>query len=360
MEGQSSSGQPQHIYQSNQWSRLVRRNTHTASTPLSPPSPLESPQVHSPIEILPTLLSQTTSTIQAQLDNYNKLITSSGRSTRGLSSPLPPVLTAQHIQAVPRPGSRKNSSAGHGNKNAQNISSGGRPLMTTEVKSSNMSTIKLDQSNQRAPRPFAPHQNSSLSHQSSSVPSTPHQHTRKFSTGSREPSPNAAPNHSPRSAYSENNSTVTSSRPVQRYGACQFETPFNTRRRMGYNIGDEKLERIKPSNVKAKLTKDEERKLTGDMRELYDRLLPTENSDSKRKKFVQKLEKLLNDEWPGHDIRVHMFGSSGNLLCTDESDGRFSPPLITGLTSIVDICITTEWKELESVCKLAELLARRE
>jgi DNA polymerase sigma len=92
---------------------------------------------------------------------------------------------------------------------------------------------------------------------------------------------------------------------------------------MAYSIGSDKLEKIKSSNIKAKLTRDDERKLTGDMRELYDRLLPSAESDAKRKKFVQKLEKLLNDEWPGHDIRVHMFGSSGNLLCTDESDGMF-------------------------------------
>jgi hypothetical protein len=29
------------------------------------------------------------------------------------------------------------------------------------------------------------------------------------------------------------------------------------------------------------------------------------------------------------------------------------------LTYLVDICITTEWKQLEGVCMLAELLARR-
>jgi DNA polymerase sigma len=90
---------------------------------------------------------------------------------------------------------------------------------------------------------------------------------------------------------------------------------------MAYSIGSEKLEKVKSSNIKQRLTKDDERKLTGDMRELYDRLLPTSESEAKRKRFVQKLEKLLNDEWPGHDIQVHMFGSSGNLLCTDESDG---------------------------------------
>jgi DNA polymerase sigma len=96
----------------------------------------------------------------------------------------------------------------------------------------------------------------------------------------------------------------------------------HTKRRMPYSIGSEKLERKNDKDVKSKLSEDEERKLSTDMRELYDRLLPTEESDTRRKKLVEKLEKLFNDEWPGHDIRVHVFGSSGNLLCTDESDGE--------------------------------------
>jgi DNA polymerase sigma len=73
--------------------------------------------------------------------------------------------------------------------------------------------------------------------------------------------------------------------------------------------------------VKSKLSEEDERTLSTDMRELYDRLLPTPQSEDRRKKLVEKLEKLFNDEWPGHDIRVHVFGSSGNLLCTDDSDG---------------------------------------
>lgn len=96
----------------------------------------------------------------------------------------------------------------------------------------------------------------------------------------------------------------------------------HSRRRMPYNIGDEMLDKVDPKTLTGALSSEEEVKLTGDMRELYNRLLPSADSEAKRAKFVQKLEKLLNDEWPGHDIRVHMFGSSGNLLCTDESDGR--------------------------------------
>ena len=66
----------------------------------------------------------------------------------------------------------------------------------------------------------------------------------------------------------------------------------------------------------------EEGKLSGDMRELYDRILPSEESDQRRAKFVQKLHHILNERWPGNDIKVFVFGSSGNMLCTSDSDGK--------------------------------------
>lgn len=73
---------------------------------------------------------------------------------------------------------------------------------------------------------------------------------------------------------------------------------------------------------KAVLDPAEESKLSGDMRELYDRLLPTPESDERRKRLVKKLERILREEWPGDEFKVHVFGSSGNLLCTTDSDGR--------------------------------------
>lgn len=335
MEGQSSSGQPQYLYHSAQWSRLIRRNTLAGSPTNQAPALVQTAQFPTPLsEIPPTLLPLQPAVFQAQLANYNKLISSgsSGRATRVQSSPLPPLLSPQHIQAVPRRGStafdnskrtRSRSRSGHGNKNAQNTGNGERALITRERSPSTMSAKKVEMAKQLS-RPMPQHQNSSLSHQSSSVPSTPHQHARQFSLGSREPSPNALPNHSPRSAYSESASTFPSVRmPSTRYPGCRYETAMaHSRRRMAYKIGTDKLEKIKPSNIKTKLSAEEEIKLTGDMNELYARLLPTEASESKRQRFVQKLEKLLNTEWPGHDIRVHMFGSSGNMLCTDESDGE--------------------------------------
>jgi hypothetical protein len=334
MEGQSSAGNSQYQYQSAQWSRLVRRNTLADVVPSALPSLSGSSQLPTQFDLVPILLPQHSSYHQAQLAQYNRLITS-GRATRLQSSPLPPLLSAQHIQAVP--GSRSGSSGGntarntksssrggHGNTESRKSSKGERALITEKEKADTMPSKKLELSNQLPNRPQAQHQNSNISHQSSSVPSTPHQHARKFSFESREPSPNATNNHSPRSAYSESNITLPSARPIPnpRRG-CRYETAMaHTKRRMPYSIGSEKLEKLSAADIKSKLSENEERKLSTDMRELYDRLLPTPESELKREKLVQKLEKLFNTEWPGHNIRVHVFGSSGNLLCTDESDGQ--------------------------------------
>ncbi|KAM0323709.1 hypothetical protein ACHAQA_008646 [Verticillium albo-atrum] len=194
-------------------------------------------------------------------------------------------------------------------------------------------------------RPRGGHKHTAQPH-SSSVPSTPQQHARNFSYESREPSPTANNNHSPRSAYSETNSALPSLRPLVPTNTCKFETSsYNFKRRMPYNIGSGVCEKVDATKIKAKLTEEHEQKLTTDMRELYDRLLPTPKVEENRLKLVAKLQKIFNDEWPGHDIRVNLFGSSGNLLCSDDSD--------------VDICITTTWAELEGVCKIAELLHKK-
>jgi len=95
---------------------------------------------------------------------------------------------------------------------------------------------------------------------------------------------------------------------------------------MPYSIGTDRLEQIDPEKIQDRLSDDAEKRLEQDLGRIYDKLLPTELVEINRRKLVQKLEKLFNDEWPGHDIQVHLFGSSGNLLCSDDSDGR-SPQL---------------------------------
>lgn len=124
---------------------------------------------------------------------------------------------------------------------------------------------------------------------------------------------------------------------------CKFETGAEIRkRRIPYvEGGNEELGPPK-KELKKTLDPDEHEKLSGDLRELYDRLLPSEESEKRRAQLVEKLERILNEEWPGNDIRVNVFGSSGNLLSSSDSD--------------VDICITTPLKKLESMHSIAMLL----
>ena len=90
---------------------------------------------------------------------------------------------------------------------------------------------------------------------------------------------------------------------------------------MPYTLGGDILPEEKGA-LKEQLGQEQEQKLTADMMEIYDRLLPSAESDDRRQHLVRKLEKLFNDEWPGRDIKVHIFGSSGNKLCSSDSDGR--------------------------------------
>jgi DNA polymerase sigma len=102
---------------------------------------------------------------------------------------------------------------------------------------------------------------------------------------------------------------------------CKYETSHAfSRRRMQYDLGDAPLDAPKEEPKKS-LDPDEDEKLSGDMRELYDRLLPSEDSDKRRLQLAQKLERILYKEFPGNEFTVHVFGSSGNLLCTNDSDG---------------------------------------
>ncbi|PCH08041.1 PAP/25A-associated [Penicillium occitanis (nom. inval.)] len=117
--------------------------------------------------------------------------------------------------------------------------------------------------------------------------------------------------------------------------------------------------------LKEGLSHEEEEKLSAEMQGLYEQLLPSAESDDRRRQLVQKLEKLFNEQWPGNNINVHVFGSSGNKLCSSDSDGKQSLPARhrvisanSGAFVSVDICITTSFKQLENVCLLAEVLAQ--
>nr|POE59240.1 poly(a) rna polymerase cid13 [Quercus suber] len=194
---------------------------------------------------------------------------------------------------------------------------------------------------QHPPRPALESQHSS------SVPSTPFQRPRDMRFHSRSPSPHRAhASQSPASVVSE---SIGDHRPAQRAQSgpvvCKFETGAEIRKRRMPYLADGHLELPPPSKEpKMVLDPDEDEKLSGDMRELYDRLLPSDESEARRAKLIKKLERILNEGWPGNDIRVNVFGSSGNLLASSDSD--------------VDICITTSYKKMESMHDLASLLSK--
>ncbi|RUS27110.1 hypothetical protein BC938DRAFT_483702 [Jimgerdemannia flammicorona] len=89
----------------------------------------------------------------------------------------------------------------------------------------------------------------------------------------------------------------------------------------------------------------QEDNLSVQMLQLFESLLPTAESHERRREFVAKIEHILNIEWPGHDIKVHLFGSSENNLGTSNSD--------------VDICVTTPWTGLRNVYTLAKGLKKQ-
>ncbi|KAI1645776.1 uncharacterized protein F4817DRAFT_161899 [Daldinia loculata] len=360
MDGRPITADSKHNYPSQPlWTRSTSSPAVPRLSSFSPTNPdplLASQYLSTQVDWIPIFFPQQSSLYQAQLLQYNKLI-APGRGGGLQTAPLPSLLSAQNIHVGSRSRSsskvsnkdsraRQSSQNCHATRGNHNTSKADRALITGKDAPPKMPPKKSDLAQPLSLRPKPSVSSSNLPAHSNSVPSTPQQHARKFSFESRDHSPNANQSHSPRSAYSETNGAVPSLRPLPpRHGGCKYETGLkHSRRRIPYSIGTDLLERMDLQTIKSKLSEDDERRLTTDMRELYDRLQPTEKVEIKRRMLVQKLEKLLNDSWPGHDIRVHLFGSSGNLLCSDDSD--------------VDICIVTPWKELEGVCMLAELLAK--
>ncbi|OQO13621.1 hypothetical protein B0A48_01850 [Cryoendolithus antarcticus] len=197
-----------------------------------------------------------------------------------------------------------------------------------------MASSQHDQfANRHPPRPQLQSQHST------SVPSTPYQLPIDLRRTTRSPSPHRSlANQSPQSVASEARRHVAPQRlPV----VCKYEVGSEKpRRRMPYI--DAARERLDPPREPPKKTLDpeQEKKLEGDMRTLYDRL--QDRKEGQRAELVQKLGRIMREEWPDGNIQVAVFGSSGNLLSSSDSD--------------VDICVTTSLKDLESMHSLAMLL----
>ncbi|CCC07664.1 unnamed protein product [Sordaria macrospora k-hell] len=321
MDAQPTAAELKHHYQANLWTRLPAEPALSKTTSIYGP---ESAVAYFPshLELLPILLPQHLSISQDRLQSYSKLVSSSrggGSGANNLQLPTAISLTQSQPAARSQSSSKVSTTDGlqgklsvlscHGNRPVKHTENAERALITS-AKEMSVKMSGKKQPDQNGPHGLAarpPLPTDQMNHLpatvTSSVPSTPHQHARKFSFESRDPSPGATQNHSPRSAYSETNGNVPSLRPLPpRLGGCRFETaiPFS-RRRMPYSIGADRLDPVDPDKIKSRLSEDHEAKLTTTLRELYDSLIPTPEVE-------------------------------------------------------LDICITTPWKELESVCMIAELL----
>ena len=156
--------------------------------------------------------------------------------------------------------------------------------------------------------------------QSNSVPSTPRQHPRDFAFNVRTPSPAGQEGRdTPQSAVSEFIRALPSDRKATSDN-CRFKSTQTSRRRVPYTIGTEPLEQESDS-LNATLSPAEEQKLGRAIRSLYERLLPSADSEAKRAQVVNKLQTILSTAFPELSVQVAVFGSSGNLLFTSRSDG---------------------------------------
>lgn len=189
---------------------------------------------------------------------------------------------------------------------------------------------------QPARRPSNRRNSSNQSNLSTSMPSTPNHQPRNITSKSRSPSPHTTLLDSPKSAASEPIRGGLNLR-----SPCKYETLLSTvRRRFKYTDG-EFLPKETP--LKESLSESEDLKLTNDMNELFQQLVPSEESNHRRKKLVGKLEGLLYDRWPENQFQVAPFGSSENKLCTSESD--------------IDVCIIVKFQEQINTCALSKALA---
>ncbi|KAF9935427.1 hypothetical protein FBU30_000025 [Linnemannia zychae] len=103
-------------------------------------------------------------------------------------------------------------------------------------------------------------------------------------------------------------------------------------------------EQRRHQDVPILLSPEREGRLTMEMYSLFETILPTEESHQRRTRLISKIEKIIETEWPGQDIRVLPFGSTINDLGTNTSD--------------VDICILTSWLGLQGVEMLAQVFRK--
>ncbi|KAJ3188157.1 hypothetical protein HDU85_005307 [Gaertneriomyces sp. JEL0708] len=103
-----------------------------------------------------------------------------------------------------------------------------------------------------------------------------------------------------------------------------------------------------PSDISQRLPAEIDKQINLEMEELSKSLRPPPEMDEHRSRFVEKLQRILDIEWPDRHVTAHMFGSSKNGLGTIYSD--------------VDVCLTMPKldsnKKGEAVIELSHALSR--
>ncbi|KAJ3047747.1 hypothetical protein HK097_011248, partial [Rhizophlyctis rosea] len=84
-------------------------------------------------------------------------------------------------------------------------------------------------------------------------------------------------------------------------------------------------------DVSDHLAENQETSLTFQINDKFQQLQPAPDTAQLRARFCAKIQRILDEAWPGKEIEAHLFGSSINGLGTISSD--------------VDICLTTPWQD---------------
>ncbi|KAJ2083603.1 hypothetical protein H4R24_000661 [Coemansia sp. RSA 988] len=112
-----------------------------------------------------------------------------------------------------------------------------------------------------------------------------------------------------------------------------------------YALGFSQAAWISEVSGRAALATGLEKSLTAQILHTYEtRLFPSADSIEVKRAFIEKFATILVTEFPGWEVDIHVFGSSVNGLGTSRSD--------------VDICLTTEHRELEDIFLLNKVLRK--
>ncbi|KAI9007258.1 hypothetical protein BC832DRAFT_440380 [Gaertneriomyces semiglobifer] len=94
--------------------------------------------------------------------------------------------------------------------------------------------------------------------------------------------------------------------------------------------------------------------VSGYLKEIYEGIRPSKASEEKRSRFLKALQRIINNNFIGLDIRAHFFGSSVNNLGSSSSDVD-----VTLEISDTNECSEEELNGITNMSKLARVLRRK-